>query len=106
MARTRSKEKRKCGRSSLCESQKAKWCGCGGKSGNAACEMDVACDNCERCLRGCSSNQNFTLTHDKESNEREKVSARLLTGVVNCKEGNLDVERVMSAVTQSSVDKE
>ena len=70
MAGTRSKANRKSGRPSLCESQKAKWCDCSGKTGNTACKMAVSCDVCGRCVRGFSSNNNCAVTQNKESNNR------------------------------------
>ena len=105
MAETRSKANRKSGRPSLCESQKSKRCDCGGKTGKTVCKMAVSCGVCGRHMRGCSSNNNCALMQNKKSNNREKVCARLLTGVINCKQGDLDVERLLNATPPSIIKK-
>ena len=97
MAGTRSKANRKHGRPSLCESQKAKWCDCGGKSGNEVRKMDVSRDNCGGCLRGCSSNNDCTEMRNEESSNREKVHTRLLTGVTDHEEGSPGADRLSNA---------
>ena len=71
MARTRSKANRKRGSPSLCTPERSKRCDCGSKTDKLVCEMDVSCDSCGRCLRGCSSNNDCTETHDKEANDRD-----------------------------------
>ena len=58
------------------------------------------------CLRGCSSNNNCAVIHNKNSNDREKVCAMFLTGVINHEEGDLDNERLTNATTPSLIAKE
>ena len=101
MSGTRSKASRKRDRPSLCESQRAKRCYCGGKNRSKACEMAVSCDGYGRCLRGCSSNNNCAETRDKEADTREKVCTRLGAGVINHIKGELDVKRLLNATPPS-----
>ena len=65
--------------------------------------MAISCDSCGRYLRGCSSNDDCTETHDEKANNRKKVCTRLETGVINCKKGELDVERLLSAIPLSRI---
>jgi hypothetical protein len=88
MARTWSKANMKRGHPSLCESQRAKCCDCGGITGNKVCEIAVSYDSCGRCLRGSSYNYDCTEMRDKEANNKEKACARLETGVIDCKREN------------------
>ena len=92
MARTRSKSNRKCGCPSIFLSERAKRCDCGGKTSQLACKMDISCDSCGRCLRGCSSNVDFTEAHNEEDNKRERVCTRLETGMTNYEMGGLNLD--------------
>ena len=73
MTGSRTKEKTKRGRPSLCDAQKTKRHDCDSKSGKAVCVMAVACDYCEICLRGCASNKNCTEMRPQESKKVRKL---------------------------------
>ena len=44
--------------------------------------------------------------HNKDSSERDKVSTRLRTGVINYEEGDIDVETLINAMPTSRISKE